>query len=64
MSSCTSARTGAGGGAGGGVEGSGDGEDVVKSSLVSEEEGRGLMPLCSCGDSTMGELDAEEDSGG
>lgn len=44
--------------------GSGDGEDVVKSSLVSEDDGRGLRPLCSCGDSMTGELEAEEDSGG
>ena len=46
------------------MEGSGDGEDVVKSSLVSEEDGRGLTSLCSCGDSMTGELDAEEGSGG
>jgi hypothetical protein len=43
VSSCAGAGAGAGGGAatGGGVEGSGDGEDVVKSSLVREEDGRG-----------------------
>jgi len=46
------------------VEGSGDGEDVVKSSLVSEEDGRGLIPLCSCGESTMGELEVEGVSDG
>ena len=46
------------------MEGSGDGEEVAKSSLVSEEEGRGLIPLSSCGDSTIGELEEEEDSGG
>jgi len=50
--------------AGGGVEGSGDGEEVVKSSLVREEDGRGLVPLCSCVDSMTGELEAEDDSGG
>ena len=33
---------------------------MVKSSLVSEEDGRGLIPLCSCGDSMMGELEVEE----
>ena len=44
------------------MEGSGDGEEVVKSSLVSEEEGRGLVPLGGCGDSVIGELEAEEDS--
>lgn len=49
---------------GGGVEGSGDGEDVVRSSVVREEGGRGLIPLCSCVDSTIGELEVEEDSGG
>lgn len=46
------------------MEGSGDGEDVVKSSLVSEEDGRGLIPLCSCGDSMTGELELEGVSGG
>jgi hypothetical protein len=47
VSSCTGAGTEAGGGAatGGGVKGSGDGEDAVKSSLASEEDGRGLIPL-------------------
>jgi hypothetical protein len=48
---------------GGGLEGSGDGEAVVRSSLVSEDDGRGLNPLCGCGGS-MGELEAEGDSGG
>lgn len=66
MSSCTGAGAGTGGGAatGGGVVGSGDGEDVVKSSLVREEDGRGLIPLCSCIGSIIGELEAEEVSGG
>ena len=60
MSSCAGAGAGAGGGAvtGGGVDGSGD---VVKSSLVREEEGRGLVPFCIGVDSI---LEAEEDSGG
>jgi hypothetical protein len=66
VSSCAGAGAGAGGGAatGGGVDGSGDGEDVVKSSLVREEDGRGLVPFCSCLGSMAGELEAEEDSGG
>lgn len=46
------------------MEGSGDGDDVVKSSFVSEDDGRALNPLCGCGDSITGELEAEEDSGG
>jgi len=62
VSSCTGAEAG-GGATGGGVEGSGDEEEVVKSSLVSEEDGRGLVPLCSCVDSMTGELEAEDDSG-
>jgi hypothetical protein len=66
MSSCASAGAEAGGGAatGGGVDGSGDGEDVVKSSLVREEDGWGLIPFCSCLDLMAGELEAEENSGG
>ena len=66
MSSCTGAGSGGGGSgaAGGGVEGSGDGEEVVKSSLVSDEEGRGRMPLCRCEDSITGELEVGGDSGG
>lgn len=47
--------------AGGGVDGSGD---VLKSSLVREEDGRGRVPLCGCVDSTTDELEAEEVSGG
>ena len=66
MSSCVGAGAGAGGGAatGGGVDGSGDGEEVVKSSLVREDDGRGLDPFCSWVDSMTDELEAEEDSGG
>jgi len=66
VSSCTGAGAGTDGGAatGGGVGGSGDGEAVVKSSLVREEDGRGLSPFCGGVDSTTGELEAEEDSGG
>ena len=46
------------------MEGSGDGEEAVKSSLVSEEEERGFMPLCSCKESITDELGTEGDSGG
>jgi len=46
------------------VEGSGDGEDVVESSLVSEDDGLDLIPLCSCGESTIGELEVEGVSDG
>lgn len=46
------------------MEGSGSGEEVVNSSLVREEEGRGLAPLCSCGDSVTGEPEGGDDSGG
>ena len=37
---------------------------MVKSSLVSEEDGRGRIPLCSCGESTIGELEVEGASDG
>lgn len=37
---------------------------MVKSSLVSEDDGRDLMAFCSCGDSTIGELEEESGPGG